>query len=125
MSSLLIENGHVVDPKNKRDEILDILVVDGVIKQVAKDISESADTTIDASGLTVTPGLIDMQVHFREPGREDKETIETGSHACLAGGITSAVAMPNTTPAADNQTVIEFMLKRARELDLINLYPTG
>jgi len=125
MSSLLIENGHVVDPKNKRDENLDILVVDGVIKQVAKDISESADTTIDASGLTVTPGLIDLQVHFREPGREDRETIETGSRAALKGGVTTAVAMPNSTPAADNQSVIEFVLKRAREVGLINILPAG
>jgi dihydroorotase len=73
----------------------------------------------------VTPGLIDMQVHFREPGREDKETIETGSMAALAGGVTSVVCMPNTTPVADNQSVIEFIVKRARELDLVNIYPTG
>src|SRR5262249_25077959 len=72
-----------------------------------------------------TPGLIDMQVHFREPGREDKETLETGSMAALAGGVTSVVVMPNTNPIADNQTVVEFIVKRARELDLINIYPTG
>jgi dihydroorotase len=66
-----------------------------------------------------------MQVHFREPGREDKETLETGSMAALAGGVTSVATMPNTNPVADNQTVIEFILKRAKEIDLINIYPTG
>lgn len=125
MTTLLIKNGHVVDPANKRDGVFDVLVTDGTVTTVAKDISESADTTIDASGLTVTPGLIDLQVHFREPGREDRETIETGSRAALKGGVTTAVAMPNSTPAADNQSVIEFVLKRAREVGLINVLPTG
>lgn len=125
MSTLLIQNGHVVDPQNKRDGIADILVQDGKISAVEKNIETKADQTIDASGLTVTPGLIDLQVHFREPGREDRETIETGSQAALAGGITSVVTMPNVNPIADNQTVIEFILKRAREVGLINIYPTG
>ena len=121
----LIKNGHVIDPANGIDEVLDILVENGKIAQVSKNIEISADKTIDAANLVVTPGLIDMQVHFREPGREDKETLETGSKACIAGGITSAVAMPNSTPAADNQTVIEFVVKRVRDLNLINVYPTG
>jgi dihydroorotase len=125
MTSLLIKNGHVIDPANKIDGVFDVLVKDGKIAKVDKKISDKADETIDASGLTVTPGLIDLQVHLREPGREDKETLETGSKAALAGGITSVVAMPNSTPAADNQTVIEFVVKRARELDLINIYPSG
>ncbi len=125
MTTLLIKNGHVIDPANKLDGVMDVFVQDGKIKAVAKGISDKADETIDASGLTVTPGLIDIQVHLREPGREDKETLETGSKAALAGGITSVVAMPNSTPAADNQTVIEFVTRRSRELDLINIYPTG
>src|SRR3989344_8388756 len=111
MSSLLIKNGRVVDPKNGNDEVLDILARDGKIAAVGKDIKESADKTIDASNLVVTPGLIDLHVHLREPGREDKETLETGSMAALAGGITSVVTMPNTNPVADNQSVIEFILK--------------
>lgn len=125
MSTLLIKNGRVVDPKNGIDGVLDVFVRDGKIREVAKDIKESADKTIDASGLVVTPGLIDLQVHFREPGREDRETLETGSWAALAGGVTSAVAMPNLSPVADNQTVIEFIKSRARETALINIYPTG
>mgnify|MGYP006270752501 CR=1 FL=1 len=125
MTTLLVKNGHVVDPANGIDEPRDILVSGGKIVKVAASVRESADETVDASGLHVTPGLIDMQVHFREPGREDKETIETGSKASLAGGITSAVAMPNTHPVSDNQTVIEFVIKRAKEVGLINIYPAG
>lgn len=125
MLSLLIRNGRVVDPKNGRDEVVDILVRDGKIAAIGKNLKESADRTIDATELVVTPGLIDLHVHFREPGREDKETLETGSMAALAGGITSVVTMPNLTPVADNQTVIEFIIKRSRELDLINIYPAG
>jgi len=125
MASLLIQNGRVIDPKNGIDEVADILIEDGTIAAVGKKAGKSADKTIDADGLVVTPGLIDLHVHFREPGREDKETFETASRAALAGGITAAVAMPNVSPVADNQTVIEFIIKRARELDLINIYPTG
>lgn len=125
MGSLLIQNGHVVDPKNSVDEQFDVLIVDGVIAKVTKTITDQADETIDATGLIVTPGLIDLQVHFREPGREDRETIETGSRAALKGGVTTAVAMPNSNPAADNQSVIEFVLKRAKEVGLINILPTG
>ncbi|MBI1272751.1 MAG: amidohydrolase family protein [Alphaproteobacteria bacterium] len=125
MSALLIKNGHVIDPANGIDRQQDIFVRDGKIVEVGKAIRAKADQTIDANGLTVTPGLIDLQVHVREPGREDRETIETASRAALAGGVTSIVAMPNSTPAADNQTVIEFVIKRARDLDLINVYPSG
>lgn len=125
MTTLLIKNGHVVDPAGGVDEPRDILVVNGKIEKVASGLKDKADEVIDAKGLKVTPGLIDMQVHLREPGREDKETLETGSKAALAGGITSVVGMPNSHPTADDQTVIEFVIKRARELDLINIYPAG
>ena len=125
MSTLLIAGGHVIDPKNGVDGVADVFVRDGKIAAVGKNLKEKADKKIVAKGLTVTPGLIDLHVHFREPGREDKETFETASRAALAGGITAAVAMPNTNPIADNQTVIEFILKRSRDLGLINIYPTG
>lgn len=124
-NNLLIQNGHVVDPANGIDGKADILVENGKIAKIGGNIQADNVEVIDASGLTVTPGLIDMQVHLREPGREDKETLETGAKAALAGGITSVVAMPNTRPIADNQAVIEFVIKRARELDLINIYPAG
>lgn len=125
MNTLLIKSGHVIDPKNKIDGIFDVFVADGKIVKIAKKITENAKKTIDATGLMVTPGLIDMQVHLREPGREDRETIETGSKAALAGGVTAVVAMPNTNPVADNQSVIEFVINRSRALNLINVYPTG
>lgn len=125
MTSILIKNGRLVDPKNKKDEVTDVLVVGGKVAEISKDISDKAEKVIDATGLVVTPGLIDLQVHLREPGREDRETILTGSRAALKGGVTSVVAMPNTTPAADNQSVIEFIINRAKEVGFINVYPTG
>jgi dihydroorotase len=125
MSTLLIQNGRVVDPKNGIDAVADVYVREGKIAAVGKNLKEKADKQIDATGLVVTPGLIDLQVHFREPGREDKETLETGSMAALAGGVTAAVAMPNSNPISDNQTVVEFVKNRSKELDLITIYPTG
>ncbi len=122
---ILIKNGRVIDPKNNLDAELDVFISDGKIQEIAKSLDYSADKIIDAKGLVVTPGLIDMQVHTREPGREDKETLETASLAAIAGGITSFVAMPNTSPVADNQSVIEFIIKRSKELNLVNIYPTG
>jgi dihydroorotase len=125
MTSLLIQNGRVIDPKNKRDGITDVFIKDGVIVEIGKNLKVKASRKIDATGLVVAPGLVDMHVHFREPGREDMETLETGSRAALAGGVTSVVTMPNTNPIADNQTVIEFILKRARELGLVHIFPAG
>ncbi len=98
---LLIKNGHVVDPANNIDEIRDILVEDSKIFKVAKDINEKADRIIDATARIVMPGVVDMHVHLREPGREDKETICTGTKAALKGGVTSILAMPNTQPSID------------------------
>lgn len=125
MKSTLLTNGHVIDPANKRDEICDILIHDGKIKKVGKKISEKADTTIDCKGKLITPGLIDIQVHFREPGYEGKETIETGMRAALQGGVTSVVTMPNTNPITDNARIVAYQYQRACELNLINLYVAG
>src|SRR6185437_16445456 len=115
MTTLLIKRGRIVDPASRRDMAGDILVADGKIKKIAKRITESADEVIDAKGLIVAPGLVDLHVHLREPGREDKETIETGSKAAIAGGVTSVVAMPNTNPVADNQSVIEYVLATSKK----------
>lgn len=123
--TILIKNGHVIDPANKVDKITDILIKEGKIKAVRKNIKTKAEKTIDATGMIVTPGFVDIHVHLREPGREDKETIETGLRAALAGGVTSVVTMPNTTPITDSQSMVEFQIKRARELDLANLFPAG
>ncbi len=125
MTSLLIKNGHVVDPANKFDGEADVLVENGKIKEVGKGVKAKADKTIDAKGLVVSPGLIDMHVHLREPGREDKETIATASRAAAAGGFTTIVGMPNSTPDADNQTVVEFVLSRAKTDAVVNVLPVG
>jgi dihydroorotase len=125
MTSLLVKNGRVVDPANKIDLEMDVFVKDGKIAKVAKGIGEKADKTIDAKGLVVCPGLIDMHVHLREPGREDKETIATASRAAAKGGFTTIVGMPNTAPDADNQTVIEFVLSRAKRDAVVNVLPVG
>lgn len=101
MSKILIKNGHVVDPANKIDAPADILIENGKIVKLAKDISVGAEETIDARDRIVLPGLVDMHVHLREPGREDKETIASGTLAAAAGGVTTVLAMPNTHPAID------------------------
>lgn len=125
MSSVLIHSGHVIDPANTLDGIFDILVKNGKIEKVAPKISEKAETTIDAKGKLVTPGLIDIQVHFREPGFEGKETIETGLRTALKGGVTSVVTMPNTNPVTDNALTVQYQLAKAKAADLGNLYVAG
>jgi len=125
MSTLLVKGGRVIDPANKIDREMDVLVQNGKIAKVSAGIKEKADETIDAKGLVVCPGLIDLHVHLREPGREDKETIGTASRAAAMGGFTSIVGMPNTSPTADNQTVIEFVLSKARKEAVVNVFPVG
>ncbi|MFA5118728.1 MAG: dihydroorotase [Candidatus Omnitrophota bacterium] len=107
--SLLIKNGRVVDPANKIDEVRDVLVEGSRISRVASGIKVKADTSLDASGMIVMPGLVDMHVHLREPGREDKENIASGTRAALKGGVTSVLAMPNTNPAMDSVERIAFL----------------
>lgn len=99
---ILIKNGRVIDPANKIDGVLDILIVDGKISDVAKNIQAESKQVIDAKGKIVMPGMVDMHVHLREPGREDKETISSGTAAAIKGGVTSVLAMPNTNPAIDS-----------------------
>ncbi len=121
----LIKGGHVVDPKNKIDGPMDILVEDKKIVKVAQSISEKADRVIDAKGKIVCPGLIDVHVHLRQPGYEYKETIETGLRAAVKGGFTGVCPMPNTSPVADRRSDMEFMITEAKRLKLINLWPVG
>jgi len=123
--NIIIKNGRVIDPVNNRDEICDVFISEWKIQEIGNSISQNFDREIDATGKIVTPGFIDMQVHLREPGREDQETIETGCKAALAWGITSLVCMPNVKPTADNQTVIEYILSKAQKLGLARVYPTG
>ncbi|MDP2912142.1 MAG: dihydroorotase [Candidatus Omnitrophota bacterium] len=106
---LLIKNGHVVDPANKIDEVMDVLIEGEKISKVAKAIDFKAETIIDASGKIIIPGIIDMHVHLREPGREDKETVASGTKAAARGGVTSVLAMPNTLPSLDSAEIIKVL----------------
>ena len=107
MDSVLIRNGHIIDPANNVDEVGDVLIIDGKIAKVGGTIAEDVNNVIDATDMTVTPGLIDMHVHLREPGFEHKETIATGTAAAAAGGFTSVVCMANTSPVTDSPEKIE------------------
>ena len=107
MDSVLIRNGHIIDPANNVDEVGDVLIIDGKIAKVGGTLAEDVNNVIDATDMTVTPGLIDMHVHLREPGFEHKETIATGTAAAAAGGFTSVVCMANTSPVTDSPEKIE------------------
>ena len=126
MSALIIRNGRVIDPANKRDETADLLILNGKIAGVSQlSTLSSRPEEIDARGLIVAPGLIDMHVHLREPGFSHKETIESGARAAAAGGFTTIVCMPNTAPAADNPSTIAWIKDRAAAVACVNVLPTG
>ncbi|MDP3790483.1 MAG: dihydroorotase [Candidatus Omnitrophota bacterium] len=118
MGTYLIKNGRVIDPQNKVDDILDILISDGKIEKIEKNLSARADETIDAKGCIVAPGLVDMHTHLREPGREDEETVLTGTRAAVKGGFTTVACMPNTEPPLDNPAIIK-SLKEIIEKDAL------
>ncbi len=137
---IYIKNGHLIDPMQKIDEICDILIEDGKIKEIyaqeasgkrqaAKGNKEPGagkyDETVDASGLIVMPGIVDMHVHLREPGFEYKETIKTGTEAAVRGGITSVCCMPNTNPVNDNPGITEFILRKAILEGSCTVFPIG
>lgn len=121
----LIKNGRVVDPVNKIDDILDIFVSNGKINKVAKKIDIKADETIDAEGKIAAPGLVDMHVHLREPGREDRETVSTGTRAALKGGFTAVLCMANTEPAVDNPKIVKALKDIIKRDALCEVYITG
>jgi dihydroorotase len=129
-SNLLIRNGRVIDPANALDKMCDVLIVDGKIAQVKQKIQDTKSTTqrnkvIDATGKLVTPGLIDMHVHFREPGDEEEETITSGSEAAVVAGFTSVVCMPNTNPVIENETDVEYIHRKARQARKTHVYTMG
>jgi dihydroorotase len=125
MMRTVIRNGRIIDPANNRDEMADLWIVDGKIAMPQSNQAETQVEEIDAGGLIVSPGLIDIHVHFREPGFSWKETIESGSRAAAAGGFTTVVCMPNTSPAADSPSTIAWIRNRAAEVACINVLPTG
>ena len=122
---ILIKGGRVLDPANKRDEVLDVLINDGKIEKVEKNIEENADKVINAENKWVTPGLIDLHVHLREPGYERKETIATGTRAAAMGGFTTVCCMPNTMPVTDNEIMIEYIKMKAEREGAVNVFPIG
>jgi len=124
-NSILIRGGRVIDPAQEIDEVTNLAIKDGRIAGVGRSAPQSADEVVDAGGLLVTPGLIDMHVHLREPGYEENETIETGTAAAAAGGYTAVACMPNTDPPLDNDSAIEFVLRQAARSAHTRVYPIG
>jgi dihydroorotase len=127
MSAMIIRNGRVIDPANKRDEIANLYITDGKIVGSKSEIRNAKPEIeeIDARNLIVSPGLIDMHVHLREPGFGHKETIDSGARAAAAGGFTTVVCMPNTLPAADNPSTIAWVKDRAAAVACVSVLPTG
>lgn len=122
----VIRNGRIIDPANKRDEVADLLIVDGRCASPSQlSTLNSQSDEIDATNLIVCPGLIDLHVHLREPGFGWKETIESGARAAAAGGFTTIVCMPNTSPVADSPSTIAWIKDRAAEVACVNVLPTG
>ncbi|MGM9571351.1 MAG: dihydroorotase [bacterium] len=125
MKKLLIKGGRLVDPAENIDGEYDLLIIDGKVAEVGSDLSEPTAETIDASGKLVTPGLIDMHVHLRDPGFEDKEDIASGTRSAAAGGFTSVACMPNTAPVIDNAAVVTYIKTKAQKEGWVNVFPIG
>jgi len=124
MSRYLIQGGRVIDPANNIDDTLDVLIENGKIEAVGKHLAADAEV-IDASGMIVAPGLVDMHVHLRDPGRTDEETVETGLRAAAKGGFTSIACMPNTDPVTDSASVVEYIQRQAKDAGFGNVFPFG
>jgi dihydroorotase len=125
MKTLLITNGRVIDPSQHVDEVTDLWIRGETVLALGRRPDLHADETIDAKNKIVCPGLIDMHVHLREPGREEDETIASGTASALAGGVTSVACMPNTEPALDNQAAAEFIYLQAERAGNANVFPIG
>jgi len=124
--NLLIKGGRVIDPSQKLDEVRDVLVMDGVVKEIGTGLNAPAGVeTIEATGKYVVPGLIDMHVHLRDPGLEYKEDIISGTRAAAAGGFTSVCCMPNTKPTIDNKAIASYIINKAKAEGSANVFPVG
>ena len=120
---ILIKGGRVLDPASNTDAIKDILIEDDMIAKVEENITDKADSVIEADNCYVMPGLIDLHVHFREPGFEHKETIRTGARAAARGGFTTVCCMPNTKPIIDSVEMVQYIVNKAKEVTDINVLP--
>ena len=124
---ILIKGGRVIDPENNIDKVTDIFIDKGVISEIGDDLElEGIDMeVVEAAGKIVSPGLVDMHCHLRDPGQEYKEDIETGTKSAAMGGITSVACMPNTKPVTDNEAVVTYIKSKAKEVGYVNVYPIG
>ena len=123
--SLLIKGGLVIDPRHPIEAGMEVLAEDGVIQRVAPDITAPDAQVFDAAGKVVAPGLVDLHVHFRDPGLEYKEDIESGSRAAARGGVTTVVCMPNTKPVIDNAALVQYVMNKGARTGLVNVLTTG
>jgi dihydroorotase len=123
--ALLLKNGRVVDPATGLDEVADIIIRDGVIVEIGHDLTIPKGETLDVSEKIVLPGLVDVHTHLREPGREDKETVASGTAAAAHGGFTAVCAMPNTSPVCDTGSKVRFLIERAAAEGHVRVYPIG
>lgn len=123
--TVLLKGGEVVDPAQDLKKKADVLLEKGRVSKVGRVAAQEGWRVVDVSGMYVVPGLIDMHVHLREPGQEYKETIETGARAAVAGGFTSVACMPNTDPVNDCEAITRYILEKARQANLANVYPVG
>jgi dihydroorotase len=122
---ILLRGGRLVDPASGHDGVADVLLDGAVVAEVGPGLEAAGAREVDCDGLVVCPGFVDLHVHLREPGREDAETIETGSRAAALGGYTAVCPMPNTDPVADNAGVVEMVAARGREVGLVDVFPVG
>ena len=125
MPSLLIKGGRVLSPEDNLDAQLDVRVEDGVITEIGANLADGAGETIDARGNIVAPGFVDIHVHFREPGGEISETLETGLASAVAGGFTAVSTMPNTKPVIDQPALVSAQIEKARKLGLARIFPVA
>ena len=125
MSRLLLKGGRVIDPAQGLDATLDVMIAEGTIEEVGPRVQARGAQVLEVKGLVVCPGFIDIHTHLREPGREDKETIATGTRAAAAGGFTAVCAMPNTDPVNDNAGITRAIVEKARAEGAVRVYPIG
>ncbi|HEX9093188.1 MAG TPA: dihydroorotase [Coriobacteriia bacterium] len=123
--ALLLRGGHVVDPASGLDQVADVLIRDGIVVEVGRDLKMAKGETVECSEKVVLPGLVDVHTHLREPGREDEETVHSGTRAAAHGGFTAVCAMPNTEPVADEGAAVRFLVERASREGAVRVYPIG